>query len=84
MKVKITRIGNSKGIRIPKPILEQLRIEKEVELETDGDSLIIRPTRELRKGWDVAFKKMAQKCDDKLILGDDPHSSKWDENEWQW
>ncbi len=84
MKVKITRIGNSKGIRIPKPILEQLRIEKEVELETDGDSLIIRSTRELRKGWDAAFKKMAQRRDDKLILGDDPHSSKWDENEWQW
>ena len=44
---KLTAIGNSYGLIIERPILELLRIDKETQLEvsTDGEALIIRPTR---------------------------------------
>jgi antitoxin (DNA-binding transcriptional repressor) of toxin-antitoxin stability system/antitoxin component of MazEF toxin-antitoxin module len=42
MKARIVRIGNSQGIRIPKPLLEQTGLADEVELEVEGDCLVVR------------------------------------------
>ena len=51
MKARIVRIGNSKGIRIPKPLLDQTGLQGEVEIQAKNGSLIIRPTRKPRAGW---------------------------------
>ena len=84
MRAHIVRIGNSQGIRIPKPLLDQTGIKDDVELEVDKTRIIIRPISNPRSGWDNAFKAMAQNRDDLLIEGKDNISHSWDDEEWQW
>ena len=84
MRAHIVKIGNSQGIRIPKPLLDQTGIIDDVELEVEKTQIIIRPISSPRTGWDNAFRAMAQNGHDILIDGNEniPHS--WDEEEWQW
>jgi antitoxin MazE len=84
MRARIVKIGNSQGIRIPKPILEQSGITEDVDIEVEYNQIIIRPLLKPRTGWDKAFRKMAQNDDDMLIDADEPISRSWDETEWQW
>jgi antitoxin MazE len=83
MRARIVKIGNSKGIRIPKPMLEQSGIQDEVELEVEDGQIVIRAVRHPREGWDAAFAEMAARGDDKL-LDDLPSTTTWDEEEWEW
>ena len=83
MRAHIIKIGNSKGLRIPKPILDQTGIMDDVEIEVEKDQIIIRPAKDVRDGWDAAFKAMGKKNDDELII-DENISHSWDEEEWQW
>ena len=57
MKTQIVRIGNSQGIRIPKPLLQQTGLHGEVEIFAEEDSLVIRPAKKPREGWDEAFRR---------------------------
>jgi len=84
MRARVIKIGNSKGLRIPKPILEQTGIRDDVEIELEKDKIIIRPVQKAREGWDQAFKRMAEKGDDELIIDDKDISHSWDEEEWEW
>ena len=84
MKARIVKIGNSQGIRIPKPILEQSGITEDVDIEVENNRIIIRPLLKPRTGWDKTFRKMAENGDDMLIDADAPISHSWDETEWQW
>ena len=84
MRARVVRIGNSQGVRIPKPILEQTGIMEDVELEVEKNQIIIRPISNPRVGWDFAFKTMSEKHDDVLIHGTEDISHSWDEKEWQW
>lgn len=84
MKARIVRIGNSQGIRIPKPLLEQTGLRNEVELSVQDDALIIRPARKPRAGWADAFREMARRGDDALLDDAPPSLSSWDEDEWEW
>lgn len=82
MKVTITPIGNSKGIRIPKVVLEQCHIKKEANMEVKGGSIIIRPCKEApRKNWEQAFRKMCENKDDRLLIND---SFDLDMEKWEW
>jgi len=49
MKAAIIPIGNSLGLRIPKPILKQCGFEKEVELEVQDKRLIIKSSHKARQ-----------------------------------
>ena len=84
MKTKLIRIGNSKGIRIPKPILEQTGISDEVEMEVFDQHITIRSANKVRAHWEQAFEEMAQQGDDKLIDVETDKATGWDEYEWQW
>ena len=81
MKAHIVQIGNSRGIRIPKALLEQYRLKNEVELEPRDHGLVIRAVDQARKNWDQAFSRMAQNEDD--LLADLP-PAEWDKTEWLW
>jgi len=83
MRARVIKIGNSQGLRIPKPILEQTGIMDDVEIEVEKNQIIIRPVKNVREGWDAAFKSMGKKGDDELII-DDSISNVWDDKEWQW
>ncbi len=83
MKARVIKIGNSKGLRIPKPILEQTGIIDEVEIRAEKNQIIIRPVKNIREGWNTAFRKMREKGDDELIV-EDGLANTWDEDEWHW
>jgi antitoxin MazE len=84
MKTRIVRIGNSRGIRIPKPLLEQTGLQGEVEMLVENNALVIRPIKQPREGWAEAFQEMAQRGEDKLLDSDMPSLTSWDEEEWEW
>jgi antitoxin MazE len=83
MRARVIKIGNSQGLRIPKPILDQTGIMDDVEIEVEKNQIIIRPVKNVREGWDSAFKAMAEKGHDEPIFDDNILHS-WDEEEWQW
>ncbi len=83
VKTKVVRIGNSRGIRIPKVILDQCHISDEVELETKEDCLVIKSPHSTRDGWDLAFQKMHENKEDELMI-DDSMTNDFDEEEWEW
>ena len=70
METAIIKIGNSKGLRLSKTILEKYDIKETVELILEEDRIIIVPHQQPRKGWDKAFKRMHLNKDDKLIVDD--------------
>jgi antitoxin MazE len=84
MRAHIVKIGNSQGIRIPKPILEQLGIIEDVDIKVENSQIIIRPVLNPRSGWNDAFRKMAENGDDLLVDADGIMPHPWDETEWQW
>ncbi len=83
MKTRIIAIGNSQGIRIPKPLLEETGLEGEVDVSVENSCLIVRPATGPRADWDSSFSKMTAHGDDTL-LDDAVQFSSWDEQEWQW
>ncbi len=83
MRAEIIRIGNSRGLRIPKAVLEQCGMKTIVDLRVKNHSLIITPYEEPRAGWEENFQLMAKNNDDTL-LDADYLSYSLDEDEWQW
>lgn len=83
MKTTLIAIGNSRGIRIPKPFIEQCGLTEQVEMDVRDSVILIRAPRLPRAGWDAAFARMAQAGDDHLLDGE-PSSNRWDEEEWEW
>ena len=64
MKATIRRIGNSRGIIIPKPLISQLDLRDEVELDIEEDAIIVRKARKpVRSGWAKASKRLAESGD---------------------
>jgi antitoxin MazE len=70
MEVSVVKIGNSRGIRFSKTIIERYNIRDTVEMILDKGYIIIKPLSRPRKGWDKAFIEMHANGDDKLIMPD--------------
>jgi antitoxin MazE len=83
MVTRIVSIGNSKGIRIPKPLLREAGIGEEVDIIARNNSLIIRNARKPRAKWAEAFEQMTARNDDRL-LDDVVSLTSFDEDEWEW
>ncbi|MES1240631.1 MAG: AbrB/MazE/SpoVT family DNA-binding domain-containing protein [Acidobacteriota bacterium] len=83
MRTRIVRIGNSQGIRIAKYLLDQTGLQEEVEVEAEGNRLVIRPVVAPRTGWKEAFQAMAEAGEDRM-LDNEPVATRWDEEEWEW
>ena len=82
MLVSVIQIGNSQGIRIPKSILQQLKIEGKVELEVHDKEILIRPiNKKPRENWAKEFVKMHENADDDLLIND---LNDQDEFKWEW
>jgi len=83
VKTTLIPIGNSRGIRIPKPVIEQCGLTDQIEMLVQDRTLVIRAPRRSRVGWNESFEKMARLGDDKL-LDPQPLPSQWDDEDWQW
>jgi antitoxin MazE len=83
MKTSLVRIGNSHGVRIPKAVIDQCGLKREVDMTVKGDTIVIAPARKPRAGWAEAFKRMAEAGDDALLIPD-TLSNEFDDKEWRW
>ena len=67
MDVSVIKVGNSRGIRLSKTLLERYNIKDKVEVIMEKGYMILKPKAEVRKGWDEAFRQMHENGDDKLV-----------------
>lgn len=84
MKIRthLVRIGNSRGIRLPKPVIEQAGLEDEVDLTLQDGKVIIAAADLPRSDWDARFEAAGPSAQDELLL--DGADSAWDNEEWEW
>jgi antitoxin MazE len=81
-KTRIVRIGNSRGIRLPKLLLEQADLPEDVELRAEPGRLVVSAAARPRAGWADKARVMHQRGDDRLLDGGT--TTQFDENEWRW
>lgn len=82
MRASIVRIGNSRGLRIPKTLLEECGIRDAVEISVEKGRLVVQPLPRTREGWAEAALAMAAEGEDKLL--DSETANAFDEAEWEW
>jgi len=82
MKTKIIRIGNSRGVRIPKPLLEQAGLEDEVQLRVVEAGIVIEGATTHRHDWAAAAARLRERREGGLL--DAPTATSFDESEWTW
>lgn len=70
MDISVIQIGNSKGIRLSKSLLERYNIKDTVEVILEKGYIILKPKANPRKGWENAFKKIHESGDDKALMND--------------
>lgn len=70
MELSIINIGNSKGIRLSKTILEKYNIQDKIELILEKGFIVLKPKAEPRKEWEKAFQEMHKNGDDQLLIDD--------------
>jgi antitoxin MazE len=86
METKIVKIGNSKGIRLPKAVLEQCGFNDGVTIQVKDKKLIISSRKKSREGWAKEFEKLTRdqkktKDDLRTIRG---FTTQWEKDEWEW
>ena len=82
MKTRIVQIGNSRGVRLPKLLLEEAQLTDEVELEAEPGRIVIRRGTRPRAGWAAAARQMREQDEDQLL--DPTTATRFDEKEWKW
>ena len=81
-KTRIVRIGNSRGFRVPKVLLDQAQLPDEVELHAEPGRIVVQGTRRPRTGWAGAARAMSEAGQDVLL--DEPTATRFDREEWEW
>lgn len=79
MQVKIIKVGNSKGLRLSKTLIDKYDIQEKVELILKDEGILLKPIANPREGWDKQFKQMHQLGDDKLLINDVFEEEEFDE-----
>ena len=82
MKTRIVQIGNSRGIRLPKVLIEEAQLEEEVELAAELGRIVIRSASRPRAGWAVPAQRMRERNEDRLL--DPATPTQFDVKEWKW
>jgi len=81
-KTRIVRIGNSRGIRVPKILLDQAQLPDEVELHAEPGRPVVQGARRPRMGWAEAARAKSKLRRDDLL--DEPAVTRFDREEWEW
>ena len=82
MKARLIRVGNSRGVRLPKPLIEEARLTDEVELRIRNGVIVMARVARARSGWAEAARRMRELAEDHLL--DLPTPTRLDEREWKW
>jgi antitoxin MazE len=78
MQISVVKIGNSKGIRLTKTLLDKYQITDKVELVLEHDHIVLKPVAVPRKNWEVAFAEMHRNEDDTLLIDSVFEDENWD------
>ena len=81
MKARLVRIGNSRGIRLPKAVIEQIGLDDDVELSVEDNRVVITAASPLRYGWAEAARRLG--AEPRGLLSPSA-PTRFDEDEWQW
>jgi antitoxin MazE len=82
MKTHLVQIGNSRGVRLPKSLIEKAGLTGEVELRVQEGAIIIARAVPPRSGWAEAARNARQRQEDRLLEG--PTPTRFDDEEWAW
>ena len=82
MKAKLIQIGNSRGVRLPKPLIKEAGLDNEVDISIRRGEIVIRPVGKPRSGWASAAKRMHEQQADVLL--DKGTSTAFDNRDWHW
>ena len=66
MHANLIRIGNSRGVRLPKAVIEAAGLRDDLDLEVRDGAVVIRAVRDIRSGWaDAALA--CREADDNVL-----------------
>ena len=82
MRTRLVQIGNSRGVRLPKPLLQEAGLTDQVDIRAREGVIVIQRVGRPREGWAEAARQMRERKDDRLI--DEPTATRFDDEEWQW
>lgn len=82
MKARLVQIGNSRGVRLPKPLIEEAGLGDDVELRVRHGAIVILAARAPRAGWGEAARSLHDQADAGLL--DDPTPTRFDKKVWKW
>jgi len=81
MQVSVVKIGNSRGIRIPKKILDQCHVDDVLDLSVEENNILLRPiNKKPREGWAEAARLCHEQGDDQLLIPDVLDN----DQDWRW
>ncbi len=82
MKTRLVRIGNSRGLRLPKPLIEEAGLKDEVEITLRDGALVITSAEHPRTGWEAAIDLLLERREN-YVIGE-PEPTRFDDEEWEW
>jgi antitoxin MazE len=82
MKARLVRIGNSRGVRLPKALIEQAGLTDEVDVSLQDGAVVIRSNAHPRAGWATSAAALRAAGEDQLL--DEPEATRFDATEWRW
>ena len=82
MKARLVQIGNSRGVRLPKPLIEEAGLNDEVDLRVRKGGIMILPARAPRAGWADAARMLRERGEAGLL--DAPTPTRFDDEDWKW
>ena len=82
MRAKLVQIGNSRGVRLPKAMIEEVGLGEELEISVRKGEIVIARVKKVREGWAEDMKLMVERGEAGLVWPDFPND--FDENEWEW
>ncbi|MGA1045439.1 MAG: AbrB/MazE/SpoVT family DNA-binding domain-containing protein [Phycisphaerales bacterium] len=85
MRAKLVKIGNSRGVRLPKPLIEEAGLDRdgdEVELRVEQGAIVITSVRATRSGWAEAARVAAAAGEPRRV--DEPQETRFDREGWRW
>jgi antitoxin MazE len=82
MRSRLIRIGNSRGVRLPKPLIEEAGLSDEIDIRVSEGRIIIENASASRAGWAEAAVLARERGEGGLL--DAPVATRFDEEEWDW
>jgi antitoxin MazE len=82
MRARLVKIGNSRGIRIPRPLIDEVGLSDEVELEVQDGTILIRSAQPARSGWAAAARALHARDETRVLDG--PTPTRFEDADWVW